>query len=317
MSELSENKSDLDKVNELIKEIENGISTINNLLKEKLSDYRHYIEKNLFIKENIGKMNDFQHMLMLKQLKDKVVAINELISSFNVEDSVDNIQYNINILSISIDSAFNLFYSYYIIFIKTQNEISYHLTFAKRKAEEKIGEIDELKNILKDKETYKMYKNAEDTNIKEYNFYICFAIGFGVIGLLFSIFSKIIFTQCFLGKLCILEYNNIDYWTMKASIIFITITGITFCLKQAIHHQKKKDKAEQTRLELEALPTYMFNFSDEQKNKVYAELTSKYFGRDFNNEGYQDMSNIIQEQIKLSHEVLKTTIANQKNGNQP
>ncbi|OOR87624.1 hypothetical protein LP109_14280 [Moraxella bovis] len=95
---------------------------------------------------------------------------------------------------------------------------------------------------------------------------------------------------------------------MKAGIIFITITGVTFCLKQAIHYQKKKDKAEQTRLELEALPTYMFNFSDEQKNEVYKELTGKYFGRDSDNEGCQAMSDVIQEQIKLSNEVLKSAL---------
>lgn len=67
-------------------------------------------------------------------------------------------------------------------------------------------------------------------------------------------------------------------------------------------------KSEQTRLELEALTTYMFNFSDEQKNEIYKELTGKYFGRDFDNEGYQGISDVIQEQIKLSNEVLKSVI---------
>lgn len=183
------------------------------------------------------------------------------------------------------------------------------------KMSSEILKFGKLNDIYKNNKTYRIYQKVGQINNAKYNFYIYFAIGFGVIGLLFSIFGKIIFTQCFFGDWCILEYNDIDYWIMKVSIIFITITGVTFCLKQAIHHQKKKDRAEQTRLELEALPTYMFNFSDEQKNQVYAELTSKYFGRDFDKEGYQDMSNLVQEQIKLSHEVLKTTIANQQNGN--
>lgn len=179
-----------------------------------------------------------------------------------------------------------------------------------------ISKFGELNDILKNHKTYEIYKKSEDGNHKKYKFYIYWAIGLAVVGFILSIFSKVIFTKCLFVELCFLEYNNIDYWIMKASIIFITITGVTFCLKQAIHHQKKKDRAEQTRLELEALPTYMFNFSDEQKNQVYAELTSKYFGRDFDKDGYQDMSNLVQEQIKLSHEVLKTTISNQKTGNQ-
>lgn len=179
-----------------------------------------------------------------------------------------------------------------------------------------IGEIEKfgkLNDILKNHKTYEIYKKAENKYRIAYFLYLFLALIGVCYGLNWSmdlIKSK---------SKWITEYgiDIYDFWAIKITAIFIVITGVTFCLKQAIHYQKKKDKAEQTRLELEALPTYMFNFSDEQKNKVYAELTSKYFGRDFNNEGYQDMSNIIQEQIKLSHEVLKTTIANQKNGNQP
>lgn len=316
MSEVSENKSDLDKVNELIEEIENNISITNNLLKDKLSSPHHYGRKILYIKENIKKINGLQHIDMLKSLNDKVVDIKQQASEINIdaiESNKNRVMDDINILTANIDSTFILFNSYLTIFTKTESEIASYLKSAKDRAKEKINEIDELKNILKDRTTYKIYQQAESKNRFAYFVYLALAIVSAFFGFSWSMYLMKI-------KTCWMTEYNIDvydFWTIKITSILVIVTSITFCLKQAIHHQKKKDKAEQTRLELEALPTYMFNFSDEQKNEVYKELTSKYFGRDFNNEGYQDMSNIIQEQIKLSHEVLKTTIANQKNGNQP
>lgn len=171
-----------------------------------------------------------------------------------------------------------------------------------------IGEIEKfgkLNDILKNHKTYEIYKKAENKYRIAYFLYLFLALIGVCYGLNWSmdlIKSK---------SKWITEYgiDIYDFWAIKITAIFIVITGVTFCLKQAIHYQKKKDKAEQTRLELEALPTYMFNFSDEKKSEVYKELTGKYFGRDFDNEGYQAMSDIIQEQIKLSNEVLKSVIA--------
>lgn len=314
MSEVGENKSDLNEADELTKEIESNTSTIINLLQEKLSDSYNYTIQISYIKENIKTINDLQHIDMLKSLKNNITEIKTQVAEINIDDienNKDKIIDDIRILTASINSIFNLFYSYLVILKKTEAEITSYLKSAKNKAEEKISEIDKLKNILKDRTTYEIYQTAEKINGDKYNFYIYWSIGLMIGGLILSVFSRKIFVDC----IKVFEYNSIDYWISKVGIIFIAVTGVTFCLKQAIHHQKKKDKAEQTRLELEALPTYMFNFSDEQKSEVYKELTGKYFGRDFDNEGYKDMANLIQEQIRLSHEVLKDTLLKNSNSN--
>lgn len=294
-------KNNLEKFNKLRENISKNLANISETIGSKpylhckMQDIINTIETNIkntkleeiYILEIVN--NQLNELI---QIDDKPKLYNETVSIYNFLNNYRDIDSKvINYIKVSWDNAFK----------NIHHEIS------------KFGE---LNDILKNHKTYEIYKKSEDGNHKKYKFYIYWAIGLAVVGFILSIFSKVVFTKCLFGELCFLEYNNIDYWIMKASIIFITITGITFCLKQAIHHQKKKDRAEQTRLELEALPTYMFNFSDEQKNQVYTELTSKYFGRDFDKDGYQDMSNLVQEQIKLSHEVLKTTISNQKTGNQ-
>lgn len=252
--------------------------------------------------KSIQKIETIDEKAFLSFIENKVTFLEGCINVYDFSNEVHNLlKFIINKNSINNQYL----YEFNKLFGETQLEML-----------NQIKKFGELNDVLKNHKTYEIYKKSEDGNHKKYKFYIYWAIGLAVVGFILSIFSKVVFTKCLFGELCFLEYNNIDYWIMKVSIIFITITGITFCLKQAIHHQKKKDRAEQTRLELEALPTYMFNFTDEQKNQVYAELTSKYFGRDFDKDGYQDMSNLVQEQIKLSHEVLKTTISNQKTGNQ-
>lgn len=170
-----------------------------------------------------------------------------------------------------------------------------------------VGRFAELNDIYKNDKIYKIYQKSEIKNNKNYIIYLVISILFAITGLLLSVFGKVIYMKYFFISSCVLEYD-INYWIMKAGIVFITVTGITFCLKQAIHHQKKKDEAKKMYLELEALPTYMFNFSDKQKNEVYKELTGRYFGRDSDNAVYQDMSNTVQEQIRLSHEVLKSAL---------
>ncbi len=166
-----------------------------------------------------------------------------------------------------------------------------------------------LNDILKNEKTYEIYKQEESNNEERYNFYINWSIFIALGGAILSSVSRVIFTKCWVPQyLCFLEDNSIDYWIMKASIIFIAITGVTFCLKQAIHHQKKRDLAEKNRLELEALPTYMTYFNDEMKTEIYKDLLPKYFGQPIDNTHYTNMNSLIDEQLKLSNEILKSQL---------
>lgn len=191
-------------------------------------------------------------------------------------------------------------------------EIEEYLNNQKKDLDSKINsEIDrfnKLNDILKNEKTYEIYEKEEFDNKKQYQKYIKRSVRIAVGGVGLSFVNKMIFSICWFGKLCFLEDNSIDYWIMKASIIFIAITGVTLCLKQAIHHQKKRDLAEKNRLELEALPTYMTYFNDEMKTEIYKDLLPKYFGQPIDNTHYTNMNSLIDEQLKLSNEILKSQL---------
>lgn len=298
----------------------------NKQLKEQLDREQEFRQLKIDINDNLQKIMSFDKNIKVdnEYINNILVKIKQYVNGvkfFNQSYILNYINSQVlDILSVVesgndgvvIEKTKNLF-----VFCENYNSINNDflgifddlLGKAYKRYMEKIGEFGELNDVLKNHKTYEIYEKSERLNDTAYKKYIKRAIWFAIGGFILSILISLIFTQCFFEKLCILKYDMVDYWVARVSILLIAITGVTFCLKQAIHHQRKKDKAEQTRLELEALPTYMFNFSDEQKSEVYKELTGKYFGRDFDNEGYQAMSDIIQEQIKLSNEVLKSVIS--------
>lgn len=169
---------------------------------------------------------------------------------------------------------------------------------------DEIRECRELKDILKNYKTYEFYEESEKKHNKYYYIYLGVSIILSLGGLI-GAWVILALQKEMIEKYSVSIY---DYWAIKISFIIIMITMITFSLKQAIHHQKFKDQAEKTKLELQALPSYMFNFTVEQRNRVYSELTLKYFGREIDTTSYLEMNNIIQEQLRLSNELLKNSL---------
>ncbi|MDO5050819.1 MAG: hypothetical protein Q4D68_03685 [Moraxella equi] len=121
MSKVSENQSGLDETNKIIKDIEGDIFTINRLLKVKLSDYDNYVSQISYIKDNIKKIDDLQHIDILKSLKNNITEIKTQVAEINIDDieyNKDKIMNDINILIATIGSTYNLFNSYLMIFKK-------------------------------------------------------------------------------------------------------------------------------------------------------------------------------------------------------
>lgn len=91
-----------------------------------------------------------------------------------------------------------------------------------------------------------------------------------------------------------------DYYFFKGSLVLTSITLITYFLKQSVKYQKMADQCKQTKLELEAFPSYVANLSNEDPlvADLRKELAMKYFGREVDNKSNDETSNILQDQMK-------------------
>lgn len=209
-------------------------------------------------------------------------------------------------------------YNYYIIKIEGINDLlrtffssnSAYSSIVKKFYETSLLELNselikfrKLKNILSNSSTIDVYNLEVKKNKNSYWIYL-FCFFFTIFtAFLFTYFS-ISFKQNIVG---IDDKNIIDYWILKASGIFISITLITFFLKQAIHHQKKRDQVEKIMLELKALPVYMTDLKPEDAINLRKELATKYFGSSNDGSNLNEIGNIISEQLKNSTEVAKSS----------
>lgn len=101
-----------------------------------------------------------------------------------------------------------------------------------------------------------------------------------------------------------------DYYFFKGSLVLTSITLITYFLKQSVKYQKMADQCKQTKLELEAFPSYVANLSNEDPlvADLRRELAMKYFGRDIDNKSNDETSNILQDQMKKTTEMVKAAM---------
>lgn len=167
---------------------------------------------------------------------------------------------------------------------------------------EELKKFRNLKGILENSETTKVYENAKFKYSTAFYIYLTLFI-IAIAGALhFSLY--IIKEKEQLKKLGMDPY---DYWTIKITCIFIFVTVITFILKQIAHYQKKKDDAERTMLELKALPSYLADLEPKDATNLRKDLATKYFGKSNDNSTLNEIGNIISEQLKNSTEVAKSS----------
>ncbi|KHN66733.1 hypothetical protein [Acinetobacter calcoaceticus] len=121
-------------------------------------------------------------------------------------------------------------------------------------------------------------------------------------------------TLLFKGKLITwFALSTTEFWVLKASLLIVGITLISYFLKQSSHYQKLADQNYQTHVELRAYPSFMESIPTEEAASVRKELALKYFGREIDGAAHKDMSNLISDQMKSTTEMVKATTEAIKN----
>ncbi|MDA5043831.1 hypothetical protein PGJ86_08400 [Acinetobacter baumannii] len=165
-----------------------------------------------------------------------------------------------------------------------------------------IKDVNELKEQIKNKDTHDIYEIAANENQdRADNSRMAFII--------LIIFSIIIVWFCSVTK-TYFGLKDYDYWFFKGTLILTSVTLITYFLKQSVKYHKIADQCRQTKMELEAFPSFVASFTteDPQIIEIRKELALKYFGRELDNKTNDETSNILQDQMKNTTEMVKTAM---------
>lgn len=170
---------------------------------------------------------------------------------------------------------------------------------------ELIKSIEEVKVVFEQTKNLKIhdyYELAAKENQSKSDINRTFFIFLIILSLTIIWFSMV--TKGYFGL------SGYDYYFFKGSLVLTSVTLITYFLKQSVKYQKMADQCKQTKLELEAFPSYVANLSNEDPlvADFRKELAMKYFGRDVDNKSNDETSNILQDQMKNTTEMVKATV---------
>lgn len=116
------------------------------------------------------------------------------------------------------------------------------------------------------------------------------------------------------GGLCaaisINQFPNIqdgNFWFSKILIFSLTITFATFFVRRSSHLRKQSDQLKREAWEMDALPFFISSLDQQSQSEVIKELVPKYFGKEIDQSINNKMADLVNEQIKTSLEVFKTS----------
>lgn len=175
--------------------------------------------------------------------------------------------------------------------------------FEEAKAE--LYDFKEYKNILKNIKAHDFYEQERDSFRCKSRFYKIMFLGTLTSAITIAMVSVLAEPRFILDKF--------DYWFLKISSILVSITIITYFLKQSIHYQKFADQANQTGLEIKAFPSFIAGANKETESEIRKQLALKYFGREIDGTAHKDMSNLISDQMKSTTDMVKATTEAIKN----
>ncbi|UUM28721.1 hypothetical protein NQU59_06405 [Acinetobacter colistiniresistens] len=99
----------------------------------------------------------------------------------------------------------------------------------------------------------------------------------------------------------------IFFFITKLTIISIVITLATIFIRRSSHFRKLHDQANQTSLELNALPNYLRQVDSEFHSEIYKDLIPKFFGKEFDQSQNDKIGDLMQDQLSAGTELIKAS----------
>ncbi|HCA5337886.1 TPA: hypothetical protein MW296_002587 [Acinetobacter baumannii] len=185
----------------------------------------------------------------------------------------------------------------YVDKARYNNIVNTHINAMLQDAERELNDFRTLKNTLKNLKSVDYYSQEFVKYMKRHHVYLGLFLTTILFALIISVISVCAEPWYFLDKF--------DYWFLKGSFILVVITLVSYFIKQSSHYQSLADQANQTRLELQAFPTFITGVEKADEVAIRKELALKYFGREVDKTAHKDMSNLVSDQMKNTTEMVK------------
>lgn len=99
----------------------------------------------------------------------------------------------------------------------------------------------------------------------------------------------------------------VEYVLYKVLTLSIVVTTGTIFLRKASHLRKLHDQANQTSLELQALPMFLKNVDSSEHSEIYKNLADKYFGKEVDQTQNDKIGDLMQDQLLAGTELIKAS----------
>ncbi|OTK46957.1 hypothetical protein B9X71_08970 [Acinetobacter baumannii] len=183
--------------------------------------------------------------------------------------------------------------------------ITSKITAMLNEATEELEDLKKTKNILKNYKAEQFYNSECEKytalHVRYKNYFV------------FLIIMAVLLSIASVELVVLYKMDEYIYWSIKITIILAFITLITYYLKQSSYYQRLAEQANQTRLEIEAFPSFIAGVSKAEEVAIRKELALKYFGKEIDGAAHKDMSNLIADQMKNTTEMVKATTEAIKN----
>lgn len=182
---------------------------------------------------------------------------------------------------------------------KLSNELISSLQKEVDKARETVKQVESAKRALDGQKTEEIYSEASKNFLESArNYEVIFYMLFGG-AVLVTIISLSLFPYS--------DKNLVNFILFKVLTITLVLTLGTLFLRKAAHLRKLHEQAHQTSLELRALPLYLAEVEKSEHSAIYKDLATKYFGKELDKTQHDKIGDLMNEQIKTSLEVFKTS----------
>ena len=105
----------------------------------------------------------------------------------------------------------------------------------------------------------------------------------------------------------------IFFFITKLTLVSIAITLATIFIRRSSHFRKLHDQANQTSLELNALPNYLRQVDSEYHSEIYKEMIPKFFGKEIDQSQNDKVGDLVKDQLAAGTELIKASAEMVKN----